>query len=231
MVQRLNLVTGGWDRRHRLRLGGASGADARDTEPVAEDPPDLLVADVDAWRRWLAEHGDDQRGVFLVLAKKGRPAPTSLTYDQALDEALCVGWIDGQSRRRDDDTYRHRFTPRRRRSLWSQRNRELVARLTAEGRMRPAGVAEVERAQQDGRWEAAYAGPASIEVPDDLAAALRASPPARAAFDRLDGRNRYAVLHRITTALRPQTRARRVTQYVEMLARGETPYPQRDSGQ
>jgi uncharacterized protein YdeI (YjbR/CyaY-like superfamily) len=191
------------------------------------DPPELTVPDVDAWRAWLAEHVAEERGVWLVLAKKGTTSPTSLTYDQALEEALCQGWIDGQVRRGDAATYRQRFTPRRRRSPWSRRNVGIVERLTAEGRMQPAGLAEVERARADGRWDAAYAGPASIEVPADLAAALDADPAARAAFDALSGQNRYAVLHRVVTAVRPETRARRIEQHVAMLARGEAIYPQR----
>ena len=141
------------------------------------DIPELTVADVDAWRRWLAEHVDGPQGVWLVLAKKGTTEPTSLTYDQALEEALCQGWIDGQARTRDAVTYLQRFTPRRARSQWSRRNVGIVERLTAEGRMQPAGIAEVARARSDGRWDAAYGGQATIEVPDDLAAALASTLP------------------------------------------------------
>jgi uncharacterized protein YdeI (YjbR/CyaY-like superfamily) len=157
-----------------------------------------------------------------VLAKKGTIDPTSLTYDEALEEALCHGWIDGQARSRDDATYLQRYTPRRPRSAWSQRNTKIVERLTAEGRMHPAGLAEVERAKADGRWDAAYAGSATIEVPADLAEALKAEPQALAMFETLNSRNRYAVLYRIETAKRPETRQRRVEKYVAMLARGET---------
>jgi uncharacterized protein YdeI (YjbR/CyaY-like superfamily) len=194
---------------------------------MAEQAQELLVPDVAAWRAWLAEHVAEQTGVWLVLAKKGTTTPTSLTYPQALEEALCQGWIDGQAKSIDEATYRQRFTPRRKRSLWSQRNIGLVAALTAAGRMQPAGVAEVERAQADGRWAAAYAGPASIEVPDDLARALAAQPSARELFETLNSQNRYAVLVRVTTAVRPETRTRRIEKLVAMLARGETPYPQR----
>ncbi len=193
---------------------------------MTADLPELTVADVDAWRVWLAEHVADQTGVWLVLAKKGTTSPTSLTYDQALEEALCQGWIDGQVRSLDAATYRQRFTPRRTRSLWSRRNVGIVARLTAEGRMQPAGLAEVARAQADGRWDAAYSGPAGIAVPDDLARALAAEPAAQAMFDRLTAQNRYAVLHRLETIRRAETRARRIEQTVAMLARGETIYPQ-----
>jgi uncharacterized protein YdeI (YjbR/CyaY-like superfamily) len=194
---------------------------------VTADIPELTVADVQAWRAWLADHVDDQHGVWLVLAKKGTTDPTSLTYAQALEEALCQGWIDGQVRGRDAATFRQRFTPRRTRSLWSRRNVGLVEQLTKQGRMRPAGLAEVARAQADGRWQAAYAGSATIEIPADLAAALVAQPAAQALFEVLTSQNRYAILHRVTTAVRPETRARRIEQYVGMLARGETIYPQK----
>lgn len=188
---------------------------------------ELIVADVAAWRGWLGEHHEDPAGVWLVLAKKGTTQPTSVIYDQALEEALCHGWIDGQAQRRDETTYRQRFTPRRARSPWSARNVGIVTRLVTEGRMHPAGVAEVERAKNDGRWDAAYAGPAGIEVPDDLAAALSAEPEAQAMFDILTSQNRYAVLYRIGSAKRSDTRARRIEQFVAMLARGETVYPQK----
>jgi uncharacterized protein YdeI (YjbR/CyaY-like superfamily) len=194
---------------------------------VAAQLPELIVPDAAAWRVWLAEHHEGSAGVSLVLAKKGTTEPTSLTYDQALDEALCYGWIDGQVQRRDETTYRQRFTRRRSRSSWSKRNVGIVERLRLEGRMHPAGVAEVERAKADGRWEAAYAGSASIEVPPDLAAALAAEPRARAMFEILTAQNRYAVLYRIGTAKRAETRSRRIEQFVAMLARGETVYPQK----
>jgi uncharacterized protein YdeI (YjbR/CyaY-like superfamily) len=194
---------------------------------MGNELPQLIVADAAAWRTWLFGHHDDPIGVWLTLAKKDTTEPTSLTYDQALDESLCVGWIDGQSRRRDESTYERRFTPRRARSAWSRRNVGIVERLTAEGRMQAAGLAEVTRAKADGRWEAAYAGQASIEVPADLAAALAAEPTAKAMFDILTSQNRYAVLYRIDAAKRDDTRARRVEQYVVMLAAGETIYPQK----
>jgi uncharacterized protein YdeI (YjbR/CyaY-like superfamily) len=197
---------------------------------MAEGAQPLTVPDVEAWRAWLAEHVHEQAGVWLLLAKKGTTSPTSLTYAQALQEALTQGWIDGQARSVDEATYRQRFTPRRARSLWSKRNVGYIAELTAAGRMQPAGIAEVERAKADGRWAAAYGGPATIEVPDDLVQALADQPAAAALFERLNGQNRYAVLHRVTTAVRPETRARRIETLVAMLARGETPYPQRSLG-
>jgi uncharacterized protein YdeI (YjbR/CyaY-like superfamily) len=187
----------------------------------------LVVRDQAAWRRWLKRHHPGPDGVWLVLAKKGTTKPTSLSYDQALEEALCHGWIDGQTRRRDEATYRQRFTPRRRRSVWSKRNTEKAERLLAEGRMHPAGIAEMERAKEDGRWQAAYGGSAEIEVPPELVAALAAEPRAQAMFDALSRQNRYAILYRLATARRADTRARRVEQFVAMLARGETIYPEK----
>jgi uncharacterized protein YdeI (YjbR/CyaY-like superfamily) len=187
--------------------------------------PELLVPDARAWREWLSGHHDEP-GVWLVLARKGASEPTSLTYDQALEEALCHGWIDGQVGRRDEATYRQRFTPRRRRSAWSKRNVTIAERLLAEGRMQAAGSEEVERAKADGRWDAAYAGSANSEAPPDLVQALAAEPKAQAMFEGLSRRNRYAILYRIATAKRADTRARRIQQLVAMLERGETIHPQ-----
>jgi uncharacterized protein YdeI (YjbR/CyaY-like superfamily) len=193
---------------------------------AAEELPELCVADAATWRTWLGRHHADSGGVALVLAKKGISEPTSLTYDQALEEALCHGWVDGQLQPRDATTFRRRFTPRRSRSSWSKRNVRLVNRLVSEGRMRPAGAAAVDRARADGAWDAAYEGQAAIEVPPDLAAALAAAPKAEAMFRRLSRANRYAVLYRIADARRPGTRARRIETFVEMLCRGQTVYPQ-----
>jgi uncharacterized protein YdeI (YjbR/CyaY-like superfamily) len=179
----------------------------------------LTFPDVAAWRAWLEEHHDDTAGIWLVTAKKGTPG---VTRDEALEEALCHGWIDGQARKNDDATYLQRYTRRRARSAWSQRNVKIVERLTAEGRMHAAGLAEVERAKADGRWDAAYAGSATIEVPDDLQKALDAEPEARAMFESLNRQNRFAVLYRIHAAKRAETRQRRIEKFVAMLARGET---------
>ena len=191
------------------------------------EQPTLIVADAVAFNEWLATNHSTSDGVWLVLAKKGTTDPTSLTYPQALDEALCHGWIDGQKRTRDAATFVQRFTPRRRASPWSKRNVGLVEQLIVDGRMQPSGLAEIERAKADGRWDAAYGGQASSAVPDDLAAALAADAAAARMFDVLTGTNRYAVLYRIETAKRPETRARRVEELVAMLARGETIHPQR----
>lgn len=194
---------------------------------MAAELVDLTVADAGAWRAWLEEHHTQPDGVWLTLARKGTTTPTSLRYAEALEEALCFGWIDGQARPGDGHTYSQRFTPRRPRSRWSKRNIERIARLEAEGRLHPAGRAEVEQAKADGRWEAAYASSSTIEVPADLAAALAAEPRAQAMFDILTAANRYAVLYRIEEAKRAETRARRIADFVAMLSRGETPHPQK----
>jgi uncharacterized protein YdeI (YjbR/CyaY-like superfamily) len=198
-----------------------------ETAAMVDDLPELIVADASAWRAWLAANHSDPSGVWLVLAKKGTTQPTTLSYEQALDEALCHGWIDGQVRRRDEATFRQRFTPRRTRSQWSARNVAHVQRLSQQGRMHAAGERAVAAAQADGRWDAAYAGPSKIEVPDDLAAALAAEPRAQSMFAILTSQNRYSVLLRIDSAKRSDTRARRIEKFVAMLARGETIHPQR----
>jgi uncharacterized protein YdeI (YjbR/CyaY-like superfamily) len=196
-------------------------------EQTSKQADELILPDAEAWRGWLRANFEHQPGVWLVLAKKGTTQPTQLSYQQALEEALCCGWIDGQRERRDELTYMHRFTPRRPRSAWSRRNVEIVERLGAEQRMHPAGIAEFERAREDGRVARAYAGPKKIEVPDDLRAALSADPAAAAMFETLTSQNRYAILYRLTTLKRAETRARRLDQYVAMLARGETLHPQK----
>ena len=185
------------------------------------------MANAAAWSRWLEEHEADPAGVWLVLAKKGTTSPTSLTYDEALEVAICHGWVDGQLAKRDEQTFRRRFTPRRRGSAWSKRNVAIVARLTDEDRMKPSGLAAVQRAKADGSWDSAYEGQSAITVPPDLAASLAATPAAQAMFDQLDAANRYAVLYRVSTAKRAETRQRRIEQLVSMLARGETIHPQR----
>ena len=190
------------------------------------DLPELLVADAAAWRAWLQEHHGDPAGVWLVLARKNVRGPTCLNHELALEEALCFGWIDGQVRRRDAGVFCQRFTPRRRRSAWSRRNTELADRLIREGRMHSSGLLQVEQARQDGRWQSAYAGPASIAVPPDFEAALAAEPRALATFETLSSQNRYALLYRLVTAKRAETRLRRITAFVEMLAEGRTIHPQ-----
>jgi len=191
------------------------------------DAPTLIVPNAAAFRKWLDANTDSSSGVWLVLAKKKTTDPTSLTYSQALEEALCHGWIDGQKKSRDATTFTQRFTPRRRNSQWSKRNVDIAERLIADGRMLPSGRAEIEQAKADGRWAAAYSGQAAATVPADLATALAANPAAKKMFASLNGANRYAILYRIETAKRDETRARRIEQFVEMLARGETIHPQK----
>jgi uncharacterized protein YdeI (YjbR/CyaY-like superfamily) len=176
------------------------------------------------FEEWLREHHDSAAGVWIRFARKGAGVP-SVTYLEALHVALCFGWIDGQARSLDDAWYVQRFTPRRPRSIWSKRNREFATALIEAGRMQPAGLAEVERARADGRWDAAYDAPSTATVPEDLQAALDARPEAAVFFATLNSRNRYAILHRIQTAKRPETRARRIERFVTMLAAGETLYP------
>jgi len=184
---------------------------------------EFCVADAAAWRRWLDAEESSSDGVWLVLAKKGTTTPTSLTYAEALDEALCSGWIDGQKRARDATTFIQRFTPRRSRSIWSARNVDHIARLEAERRMRPRGHAEVAAAKADGRWERAYQGSADAVVPDDLAAALAASPESAERFEALTRAQRYSILHPLMVAATPETRARRLQKALEKLsASGET---------
>jgi uncharacterized protein YdeI (YjbR/CyaY-like superfamily) len=187
---------------------------------------ELLLPDPPAWRAWLEEHHADTPAVWLVLTKKGGTL-TALTWQTALDEALCFGWIDGQARRRDEQSSFQRFTPRGPKSRWSLRNVEHIDRLEAEGRMTTAGRAAVEAAKADGRWEAAYAGPATAETPPDLLAAIAAVPEAQAMYDVLTSQNRYALYHRITALKTEATRARRIEEYVAMLARHETIHPQK----
>jgi len=188
----------------------------------------LTVPDAASWGRWLEEHEGQREGIWLTLARKGTTEPTSLTYDDALAEALCRGWIDGQLGAGDDGTYRRRFTPRRPGSAWSKRNVAIATKLVAEGRMRPSGLAAVSRAKADGTWHAAYEGQATIEIPADLAAALAVDPVASAMFDKLNASNRYAILYRVTAAKRAETRRRRIEQFVAMLARGEAIHPQQE---
>lgn len=184
------------------------------------------MTDAAEWRAWLSRHHSSSPGVWLVLAKKGTTLPTTLSYDQALEESICFGWIDGQLSRRDEATFRRRFTPRGPRSPWSKRNVTIAERLGSSDRMHQSGLDEVARAKADGRWKSAYAGQAGAEVPEDLAAALQASPAAQAMFGELTSANRYAILYRIENAKKAETRAKRIEQFVAMLARGETIHPQ-----
>jgi uncharacterized protein YdeI (YjbR/CyaY-like superfamily) len=193
---------------------------------VTKELEELVVADGAAWHEWLAAHHASSPGVWLAVGKKGGDV-TALTRAEVVDEALCFGWIDGQARRRDEGSYWQRMTPRGPRSMWSAINVDHVARLEREGRMQPSGRAAVEAAKADGRWDAAYAGPAKAEVPADLAAAIAANPDAQAMFEVLTSSNRFALIHRLGAVKRAETRARKIETFVAMLARGETPYPQK----
>jgi uncharacterized protein YdeI (YjbR/CyaY-like superfamily) len=175
------------------------------------------------FERWLEAHGETSLDVWIKMAKK-HTGIQSLDWAGAVEVALCFGWIDGKSRRIDDDWYLQRFTPRRPTSTWSKINRQKVEALIAAGRMRPAGLAEVERAKADGRWDAAYDSMTTASIPDDLAQALEEAGLTEA-FVGLDSRNRYAILHAVQTARRAETRARRIAKYVGMLGAGSRPYP------
>ena len=183
--------------------------------------PIILFETQAAFGTWLEGQGPDSRGAWLRFAKKGAPFE-SLTKAQAIDAALCAGWIDGQLDRYDSESWLIRFTPRKARSQWSQVNRARAEQLIAEGRFLPAGLLQVDQARADGRWDAAYAPASKAQVPEDLQIALAANPSAAAFFASLTGANRYAILYRIGSVKRAETRARKIADYVAMLARGET---------
>ena len=183
--------------------------------------PVLMFTDGQSFERWLHQQTKDAAGAWLKFAKKAANSPT-LTKADAIDVALCYGWIDGQLDRYDDDYWLVRFTPRKPRSKWSEVNKKRATELLAEGRMREAGLAQIEAAKADGRWDVAYAPASSATVPDDLQEALDANPEAARFFATLKGANRYAILYRIGSVKRPETRARKIAEYVAMLGRGET---------
>jgi uncharacterized protein YdeI (YjbR/CyaY-like superfamily) len=188
---------------------------------TAQDLPIVELRDQQAWRDWLEENHEALPGVWLKFAKKGAPTPT-VTYPEAIEEALCFGWIDGQVRRYDELYYLQRFTPRRPKSKWSQINREKATRLIAVGRMRAPGMAQVEAARADGRWEAAYPGQGQATVPEDFQRALDENLRARNFFGTLTGSNRYAFLYRLHQVRDPEARAARISKYIELLAAGKT---------
>jgi uncharacterized protein YdeI (YjbR/CyaY-like superfamily) len=186
-----------------------------------DENPIIELASQAEWAAWLAEHHADSDGVWLKIAKKSMGIQT-VTHAEALEEALCFGWIDSARRPLDATHFLQRFTPRRKRSRWSQVNRNSVERLIKAGRMQPAGLEQVEAAKADGRWEAAYEPQSRAAVPEDLQRALDANPKAKAFFETLTGQNRYAILYRVNDAKRPETRANRIAQYVAMCAKGRT---------
>lgn len=177
------------------------------------------------WAQWLDKHHTQAAGVWLRHAKKGAPSAT-VSYAEALEVALCFGWIDSQKNAESEHFFIQRWSPRGARSIWSQINKDKVMAYIQSGHMQPAGMAEIERARADGRWDAAYEPASKAEIPPDLQAALDAHPGAAAFFSTVSAQNRYAVLFRIQTARKPETRARRIEQFAQMLARGETVYPQ-----
>jgi len=187
----------------------------------ANDLPTLEFPDPAAWERWLGANHESSAGVWLKIARKGSGAAT-VTYAEALAEALCCGWIDGQKAPCDETYWLQRFTPRGPRSKWSEVNRRKATELIEQGRMRPAGVAQIDAAKNDGRWDAAYASQRTVTVPDDFQRALDASPDANAFFATLKSSERYSFLYRIHDAKRPETRARRIRDYVAMLADHKT---------
>ncbi|WP_375760100.1 YdeI family protein [Corallococcus exercitus] len=186
-----------------------------------QELPVVPFASEKAWEKWLEKHHADSPGVWVKLAKLESGIP-SVTYPQALEVALCYGWIDGQKDAFDAEYWLQRFTPRKPRSKWSKINCGKVEALVASGRMKPAGLREVEAARADGRWEAAYAGSKTIEVPEDLTLALSKNPKAQAFFSTLKSANRYAILYRLHDAKKPETRARRLEKFIAMLEAGET---------
>jgi uncharacterized protein YdeI (YjbR/CyaY-like superfamily) len=191
-----------------------------------QDLPVIAFASLEDWGRWLEEHHTSADGLWLKIAKKGSDI-ASISYAEALEVALCYGWIDSQKARFDEEHWLQRFTPRRPGSKWSKDNRDKAEELSAEGLMKPAGLQEVERAKADGRWDAAYAGQRSMTIPDDLRLALEKNERAREFFATLDSRNRYAILYRIQTARKPETRARRIEKFIAMLGEHEKIYPGR----
>lgn len=191
---------------------------------TAAEAPVIAFATARAWEKWLAAHHASSSAIWMKFAKKGSGV-ASVTYAEAIDVALVWGWIDGQTKAHDDAFWLQRFTPRGKRSLWSKINRDKALELIRAGKMKPAGLAEIERAKRDGRWDAAYDSPSRATVPDDLAAALAARPRAAAFFAKLDSANRYAVLFRIHHAKKAVTRAARIEKFVAMLARGEKIHP------
>jgi uncharacterized protein YdeI (YjbR/CyaY-like superfamily) len=186
--------------------------------------PILSFATPKAWEKWLAEHHKTSKGLWLKIAKKGAKTGT-VQYAEALEVALCHGWIDGQKGALDEEFWLQRFTPRGPRSKWSKINREKADALIESGRMKPAGLAEIERAKGDGRWEAAYDAQSKATVPEDLQKELDANPDAAAFFATLESSNRYAILYRIQEAKKPETRAKRIEKFVGMLKRGEKVHP------
>ncbi len=196
----------------------------KSSRPPRPDLPIIMFESQAAWAAWLEANHASSSGVWLRHAKKASNIP-SVSYHEALDVALCYGWIDGQKKSYDETTWLQKWTPRAAKSIWSKINREKVQALIERGHMQPAGLSEVERAKMDGRWDAAYDSQSTATVPDDFGAALDVSPPARAFFATLNSANRYAILFRIQTAKKAETRARRIAEFIGMLERQEQLHP------
>jgi uncharacterized protein YdeI (YjbR/CyaY-like superfamily) len=188
------------------------------------EQPLLMFESASDWEAWLKENHENSAGVRLQIAKKGS-GHTSVSYAEALDVALCYGWIDGQKLPMDDRFFIQKFTPRRAKSIWSKVNTEKVEQLIKQGRMQPAGIKQIEAAKADGRWDAAYASQKNMEMPEDFQAELNNNPEAKAFFDTLNKTNRFAMYFRITTAKKPETRRARIEKFIEMLTKQEKIYP------
>ena len=188
------------------------------------EQPVIAFETAEGWEAWLAKNHAESNGIWLRFFKKGTGI-ASINYAEALDEALCYGWIDGQGKSHDEQSYIQKFTPRRPRSVWSKRNTEHIRRLTNAGRMKPAGLAEVEAAKKDGRWARAYAPPSAATLPDDFVRELNKNKKAKAFFETLNKRNTYPITFRLENARKPETRERRLREILAMLERGEKFYP------
>lgn len=186
--------------------------------------PKLSFPSQKAWERWLKANHQKSPGIWLQIAKKSSGI-ASVTYAEAIEIALCYGWIDGQKQSHSEEIWQQKFTPRAKKSIWSTINREKALALIASGKMQPAGMAEIDRAKEDGRWDRAYESPKNIQIPPDLQSALNKNPKAKAFFAELNGRNRYAILWRVHTAKKPETRAKRIELFIGMLERGEKLHP------
>ena len=199
-----------------------SGANDASDKPMAD--PTLSFTNQEAWEAWLETHAEAAAGVWLRIAKRSAEQST-VSYAEAVESALCYGWIDGQKQAENEHYWLQRFTPRTAKSIWSKINTAKAEALIAAGRMRPAGLRAIDLAKQDGRWEAAYSSPSASTVPDDLQQALDANPKAKRFFATLNGQNRYAILFRIQNVKKAETRAKKIAQFVDMLNKGETLHP------
>ncbi|HWE74144.1 MAG TPA: YdeI/OmpD-associated family protein [Stellaceae bacterium] len=206
--------------------GGQGTITRRNKEHVELARPQLSATEIigfdsaEKWERWLAKNHASSEGIWIRIFKKDAREKT-VTYDEALDGALCYGWIDGQKKTYDDGSWLQKFTPRRSKSIWSKRNKDHVARLVESKKMRPAGLREVESAKKDGRWNAAYDSASGAEIPKDFLAELAKNKKAKAFFDTLNGANRYSIVWRLQTAKKPETRARRLKEFLSMMAEGK----------